>query len=88
MERMERVLHRYPLLANVSPLDYNVNIKTNKQKEMRNEMKKITVEVMFSTGGEFTHIVEVYSDSQCLAVLSGALFAGSTIKSFEIVEVV
>ena len=55
---------------------------------MRNEMKKITVEVMFSTGGEFTHIVEVYSDSQCLAVLSGALFAGSTIKSFEIVEVV
>jgi hypothetical protein len=55
---------------------------------MRNEMKKITVEVIFSTGGEFTHIVEVYSDSQCLAVLSGVLSADATIKSFEIVEVV
>jgi len=63
-------------------------LPTHQLKEMRNEMKKITVEVMFSTGGEFTHIVEVYSDSQCLAVLSGVLFAGATIKSFEIVEVV
>ena len=44
MERMERVLHRYPLLANVSPLDYNVNIKTNKLKEMRNKMNNSTLD--------------------------------------------
>jgi len=55
---------------------------------MRNEMKKITVQMVFSTGGDYTHVSEVGSDSQCLAVLSGVLSTGATIKSFEIVEVV
>jgi hypothetical protein len=63
-------------------------LPTHQLKEMRNEMKRITVQCILSTGETHALTQEIYSDSQALAVLSGINIGEATIKSFEIVEAI